>query len=710
MDLQEISDNITIVNNFPKQGITFRDISKLLTNHKIFLKTIMKLKQMITELNLAPDYIAGFESRGFLFTQLATELNCGFIMLRKSGKLPNSVSIEYDKEYGKDQLCIQKDVVKKNSKILLIDDLIATGGTVVAGCKLIELIECIPIGCIGLVQLVGLKMNEDIKNKNIKLYSLLKYQYDNTSTTLDKNLNNMLKITKYTPLESNNFIEDTIVFYHDSVATLGKNYIANNKNCRRGTILYNKFPDLTPNITFEKMEQLEDKKIIFILSLYDTKILFEQLSMLLVLPRQLINSLNIYITYFSVGTMERVDKEGILATADTMAKIISNCLELTKEGKPIIHIFDIHALPIRFYFNSNNVIIKLESGIPMFKKIISDNTIIVFPDDGAYKRFKTYFTDYKIIVCSKIREGNTRNIKIIDKINFPEITNNINDTNNIDKTNNIDDNNNNLQYDEVIIVDDLIQTGGTIIECKKALQLEGYKNISAYVTHSVFPNDGWNKILDNNFHNFYTTNSIPEVTDKLVNKETFKIINLFGNEQCKNINIYVSSHNNCKLQAVYDSFLKTLKETKKDTNLMINVYGVNVESGVMEQPIGATETINGCETRYKNIKTYLEEKNIQYDYIISIENGLIGLNDVCYCIVSDCNKKLNNFHSSEIVTVPQEYYDICVKNQHVTIGQIIQKKTGINLNNWHEHFNENKKTRKMIIEETLMTNLKNLNY
>ena len=703
MDLQEISDNITIVQDFPKPGITFRDISKLLTNPQLFLKTIMKLKQMILNLNLTPDYIAGFESRGFLFTQLATELNCGYIMLRKSNKLPNSLTVEYDKEYGKDKLCIQKDIVKKNSKILMIDDLIATGGTVAAGYELIELIECIPIGCISLIQLIGLEMNENITNKNIKLYSLLKYQYDNTSATLDKNLNDMLKITKYIPLESNCF-EETIVFYHDNIKSLGENYISNNKNCRRGTIIYDKFPDSTPNITFEKMEQLEDKKIVFLLSLYDTKILFEQLSMLLVLPRQLIKSLNIYITYFSVGTMERVDKEGILATADTMAKIISNCLESTKEGKPIIHIFDIHALPIRFYFNSNNVIIKLESGIPLLKNIISSNTIIVFPDDGAYKRFKQSFMDYKIIVCSKIREGNTRIIRIIDKINFPEVELN----SNLNLISNGEDISN-LQYDEVIIVDDLVQSGGTIIECKKALQRENYKNISAYVTHSVFPNNGWNKIVENDFHNFYTTNSIPEVTNNLVNKNKFKIINIFGNAKCKNINIYVSSHNSCKLQAVYDSFLKFLKNNI--SNIIINVHGINVESGIMEQPIGETETLQGCVTRHTNMRNYLNNKNIQYDYIVSIENGLIELNDVCYCLVSHTTSySYSCSYSSEKVTIPQEYYDLCIANQHITIGQIIQRKTGINLNNWHEHYGENKKTRKTIIEETLFKELVENNY
>ena len=112
--------------------------------------------------------------------------------------------------------------------------------------------------------------------------------------------------------------------------------------------------------------------------------------MLMVMSRQLIRKLDIYITYFSVGTMERVDQEEIFATAETMAKIISNCVHITQQGAPIIHIYDIHALPIRFYF-TDNVIVKLESAIPLLKSKINPNSIIVFPDDGAAKRFKPYF-------------------------------------------------------------------------------------------------------------------------------------------------------------------------------------------------------------------------------------------------------------------------------------------------------------------------------
>jgi adenine phosphoribosyltransferase len=683
--LQDISNAINVVPNFPKDGIMFRDISELLLNNKLFNFVIDEMAKLVKKYELKPDYIAGFESRGFLFRELASKLECGFVMIRKPNKLPNSITIEYEKEYGTDSLSIT-NCIPKNSNVLLIDDLIATGGTVYGGYQLIKAIECNPIGCINLIELIGLNVNENLLQTKIPILSLLKYYFDSNSLILDKILNVNLSIINYVPIK-NSHTENTIVFCHPSIDSLANNYITSHPDSRKGVIIWDQFPDTQPNITFESMEQLENKDIVFFLSLYDTSILFQQLSMLMVLPRQFINSLNIYITYFSVGTMERVDKEGMLATAETMAKIISNCIEITKTNKPVIHIWDIHALPIRFYFNSEKVIIKLHSGIPLLTNNINANSIIVFPDDGACKRFKHFFSHFKIIVCSKVREGNNRIIKITDKLNFP-------------------DNEEDVIYDEMIIIDDLVQSGGTLIKCKETLEKLGYKNISAYVTHSVFPNNGWNKIINSNFHKFYTTNSIPEVTDKLVNKPQFQIFNLFesNNNSSPNI-IYVATHNIQKLQAVYDSFSKNNKH--------IIIKGVNVSSNIHEQPIGINETREGCKNRLYNLIQYLKLNNIKYDHCISIENGIRKLEnnedyeDFCYIIM---NNKYNQTKNEilEIVStcsnpiVPLKYVDMCIeKNQNITIGQIIQNKTGIPKDNWHQYFNDDKKTRVDIICATL---------
>ena len=787
--ITEICENINPIQNYPKQGVVFRDISNLLANCTLFNYTIEFMTTMILndpQMKMVKiDYIAGFESRGFLFSQLASKLGCGFVMLRKPNKLPNCVSIKYEKEYGFDELCISKDVIPCGSNVLLVDDLIATGGTVYAGCDLIRAIGSNPIGCVSLIQLLGLPLNEKLIDQQIQLFSLVKYQFDSTSkvpnfintyaeTNNKINFEHKLEQLQYVPIDlaskSGEFEQivdmfDTIVFYHPNLKTLGENYIANNLNCRNGSILWNKFNDGQPNITFEHMDQLVNKKIVFIISLFDKSILFEQISILMVLPRQLIKSLNIYIPYFAVGTMERVDHEGILATAETMAKIISNCVHSTQEGPPIVHIWDIHALPIRFYF-TDNVIVKLETGIELLKQVITNKTIVVFPDDGSNKRFGQFFRTNKKLICSKVRDGDRRIVRIVDFINFPNISNIRFDTEIGVRQ---------LDYDFIIIIDDLVQSGGTLNECRKALIECGYKNVCAYVTHSIFPCDSWknftstsinlpfavtnltntNTNTDTNtdtFYKFYTTNSVPEVTDKLINIKPFKVLKLFGNGEYKPITVFVGSHNQQKLQAVFNAMVQ------KHKTLHIKVIGLNVKSDIPEQPIGHVQTKLGCVNRYLRMKDYLSANNIDYDYIVSLENGLFpfvnsvdensssiiipyeltGLDmsnehiptehkpteliptkpnnnliikDVCVGLVEsnyDYPIKSNHTPSYELmesiddVLIPLEYFYKCLElKQNVTIGKIISKSTGIPSDSFHEFYNENKFTRVQIMDKII---------
>jgi non-canonical (house-cleaning) NTP pyrophosphatase len=412
--------------------------------------------------------------------------------------------------------------------------------------------------------------------------------------------------------------------------------------------------------------------------------------------------------------MERVDKEGVLATADTMANIISNCMESCKEGKPTIHIYDIHTLQNRFYFDYNKVQIKLHSGIPLLKKEIKTNSIIVFPDDGAHKRFGNDFTGYKMIICSKVRDGNKRIIKIKDKINFP-----------------LDESKMDLDKIELIIVDDLVQSGGTLVECKKALESYGYFKISAYVTHSVFPNESWKKIIDNKFYKFYTTNSVPETTDKLekIPNTPFMILKLFGNNTLTNKIVYVSSHNNQKLQAAWNwSIYNIYCANGQEYNYNLIVRGINVDSNVPSQPIGIEQTKLGSLNRLNGMKKYLEENNLHYDYLCSYENGIVCLEqDVCldFCCFSfmnlndtfrilygysgmmglfDESKKEEGIikdsrynyllKDEDIVKFDKKYYDKCLEfGQERTISEIIQDELGIPKDSFHEFFNGKKKTR-----------------
>ena len=124
--------------DFPKEGILFKDITPLLANGEAYRQAIVEMAAPFRDSGI--DMVVGMESRGFLFGPgVAEELGCGFAPIRKPGRLPyQTVQISYDLEYGSDTLEIHTDAVEKGGKVLIVDDLLATGGTAAAAAKLIE--------------------------------------------------------------------------------------------------------------------------------------------------------------------------------------------------------------------------------------------------------------------------------------------------------------------------------------------------------------------------------------------------------------------------------------------------------------------------------------------------------------------------------------------------------------------------------------------
>jgi 5'-methylthioadenosine phosphorylase len=162
-DRRFIKERIRTIPNWPKQGIMFRDITTLLKDPEGFAKTIKVLEEHYKEKEI--DLIAGIESRGFVIASaLAIKLNKGLVLVRKPGKLPaEAVKEEYELEYGKDAVEIHRDAIKISDKVLLVDDLIATGGTAAAACNLIEKLGGEITECAFVVELPELKGREKIK-------------------------------------------------------------------------------------------------------------------------------------------------------------------------------------------------------------------------------------------------------------------------------------------------------------------------------------------------------------------------------------------------------------------------------------------------------------------------------------------------------------------------------------------------------------------
>jgi len=151
-----LNDFIRDVADFPKPGILFKDITPLLLDHVAFTACIDQMAEKVADLEI--DVLAAAEARGFLFAApLAMKLGLGMVPIRKPGKLPyEKHSYTYELEYGTDTLEMHVDGVKKGQNVLVVDDLLATGGTVEACCRMIEQCEANVVGCLFLINLTFL--------------------------------------------------------------------------------------------------------------------------------------------------------------------------------------------------------------------------------------------------------------------------------------------------------------------------------------------------------------------------------------------------------------------------------------------------------------------------------------------------------------------------------------------------------------------------
>lgn len=168
-----LENYIEDIQDFPKEGILFRDITPLMADGEAFAHTVDLMtdyaKKQQADLIIAP------EARGFLFgCPVATNMKIGFAPVRKPGKLPReTVGVSYDLEYGSNTLLMHKDAIKPGQRVVIVDDLLATGGTIEASCKIVEELGGIVAGICFLIELVDLDGREKLKGYDV--HSILKY-------------------------------------------------------------------------------------------------------------------------------------------------------------------------------------------------------------------------------------------------------------------------------------------------------------------------------------------------------------------------------------------------------------------------------------------------------------------------------------------------------------------------------------------------------
>jgi len=176
--IMPIKSRIRTVPHYPKQGVMFRDITTLLKDPVGFRITIDELAKRYADVNI--DQVAGIEARGFIVgAALAYQLGVGFVPIRKQGKLPaETVGHDYELEYGADRIEVHVDAISKGANILLVDDLIATGGTAGAACKLIERMGGNIVECCFVIDLPDLGGRARLEKRGHKVFSLCEFEGD----------------------------------------------------------------------------------------------------------------------------------------------------------------------------------------------------------------------------------------------------------------------------------------------------------------------------------------------------------------------------------------------------------------------------------------------------------------------------------------------------------------------------------------------------
>uniref|UniRef100_A0A7S4KYV8 Phosphoribosyltransferase domain-containing protein n=1 Tax=Guillardia theta TaxID=55529 RepID=A0A7S4KYV8_GUITH len=292
---------------------------------------------------------------------------------------------------------------------------------------------------------------------------------------------------------------------------LGEKVVQHTRGVTLGTISWKKFPDGFPNIFVHDVESIKGCHVVFLCCFSNAGEIFEQMSVLCSLPQYAPHSIKIILPFFPVGTMERVDQEGEIATARTLARILSS-VPPCRGGPMDLVIYDIHALQERFYFG-DNVIPVLESGVTLLLQKLEAEALerfdttnnkphywtIAFPDMGAYMRYHSMFKSFDTVICMKVRTGDERKITVKEG---------------------------NAKGKHCVLVDDLIQSGGTLIECGKALLELGAVSVSAFCTHAVFPNAAYRKFLGGPFQKVWITDSCPLQAELVNGKGPFEVLSL----------------------------------------------------------------------------------------------------------------------------------------------------------------------------------------
>jgi len=737
--INQIRSAFKIYQDFPEPGVSFWDMNSLLSNPVLRHKAWSIMTNQVS--SLQANVVVGLESRGFLTaSELSTRLGHQLVLARKPNKLPGQRhSITYYKEYSNQDLDhslllspsdprgrpnvmeIMTDAIRPNHRVIVSDDLLATGGSVLSVIDLVRQAGGEVVGVSVLVELCQLNARAKLLEHGIQLFSLIQVHSDTTDLITGSNShlvyvpndtvksNDMDGILTLQQIHAQhmiscshpaNGVDHRIVLLYAPVMQSMANSIALRfpHMFRMVSIQWDHFPDGSPNIDFYSDKYLTNRDVLFLGSLEEGAPLLDQVSLLIALPRQAIRSLTICFPYYNTGTHELVSREGILATAEPMAKIISNSLEMTCNGLPVLQMFDIHNLTTRFYFGKQ-VQPRMLTAIHLLKEKIREcetwegrgTMVLCFPDQGAQKRFTESFRDMDEnprIVLGKKRDGLKRTLHVVQGLNEQM----------------------GRMVKHILIVDDLVQSGGTIYESFKLLrELYPFVKVSVYVTHAVFPEQGWVNFLPEGKYagltRFYVTNTISRSVRHLTGQAPFEVLDVSStivndlavrlgreNQLCltvPSLTVYVASKNADKLLAAK----RAMERVFPGINYFLE--GFECDSQVPSQPIGGQAfegALNRLNALPKCVPNGIPIRGGNNVLQIAFENGnfldmcagQLGHTDTCVCLVRYTGFPIVFSSLSPKVSVPNDVYEEAV-NGGQTVGEVFEKRYGWNKSNWHAH-------------------------
>ncbi len=677
--INQLVSRIEYIHNFQNKGITFLDLRKIFGDGKFLSRVIsFALKTVHIEKG---HKILTMESRGFLLaTLMAEQTGATVVLVRKPGKTHNPISVSYMKEYGPDKLEYNAADIKKGDHCWIIDDIIATGGTIDAVAQAIIQESC------GVYRGAFTLYDLGFDHRLSHIYSCVVlqrdadiYKYDRPGAAFLSNELFQLATIEDSIDFNNGLNPDAIVLFHPSVEFLVPKLTPHHRPHR---ITWKRFPNSDPH--FIMPTNLKGKSVVFVMSgKYDD--LMDQIQVLQFLNMQNLKTLDIIFPYFTYSTMERADNDNGIITAYTIAQTITSNLHPTKTGRPTFVTYDIHATPVLHYFSDKVTMINYSLMELFAAKHITRNDTVVFPDDGAMKRFSHIFKNIPLISCAKIRNGNERRIHISNSERIADIDEHL------------------KQTKRVFIVDDLVRTGGTLLNTMQILVSKGVdpRNIHFYTTHADFTDGSYMRFVDHLFGKFHVYNTNPNLVSKLRKYPCFVIHEIPEYNSVKyssivsNGYLLVASTNQNKVNAAICLSYAIHKQNKITLQ-------IPVASGVPEQPIGREQGLTGAKNRLRNVLNAsivltTEEKNI---IIVAIESYLELIDDIVYdipCVIV-WNAGKENVYFGERVPMPKKYYDMSAAVAFTrTAGSFLEEEYNLPSDGWFTFQNPDKTRTQQII-------------